>query len=134
MDIEADGRAAADMAVEEGSGYGIVAVPAPGMAAEDAAYGKIHALERTVLAECLKCILGTCGSEAAGRLLQRRDADLIEPYQQHERQHSRFFQQLKDVIPRPHLQSLPFLVQTLNSCFLWHVLQPRISADSSVLP
>ena len=41
MDIEADGRAAADMAVEEESGYRIVSVAAPGVAAEDASDCKV---------------------------------------------------------------------------------------------
>ena len=45
------------MAVEEGSGYRIVAVSAPGMAAEDAAHGKVEAFEGAMLAECLKGIL-----------------------------------------------------------------------------
>ena len=57
MDVEADSRVAAGMAVEEGSGYRIVAVSAPGMAAEDAAYGKVEAFEGAMLAECLKGIL-----------------------------------------------------------------------------
>lgn len=48
---------AADMAVKEGSGYGIVAMSAPGVAAEDAAGRKVEAFEGTVLAECLKGIL-----------------------------------------------------------------------------
>ena len=48
---------AAGMAVEEGSGYRIVAVSAPGMAAEDAAHGKVEAFEGAMLAECLKGVL-----------------------------------------------------------------------------
>ena len=60
MDIEADGRVAAGMAVEEELGYGIVAVTAPGVAAEDAAHGKIEAFEGTMLPECLKGVLRTC--------------------------------------------------------------------------
>ena len=48
------------MAVEEESGYGIVAMSAPGVAAEDAAYGKIEAFEGAMLAECLKGVLRTC--------------------------------------------------------------------------
>lgn len=51
---------AADMAVEEESGYGIVAMSAPGVAAEDAAYGKVEAFEGAMLAECLKGVLRTC--------------------------------------------------------------------------
>ena len=60
MDIEADGRVTAGMAVEEGSGYGIVAMSAPGMAAEDAAYGKVEAFEGAMLPECLKGVLRAC--------------------------------------------------------------------------
>ena len=41
----------------EESGYRIVAVTAPGVAAEDAAYRKIEAFEGAMLAECLKGIL-----------------------------------------------------------------------------
>ena len=48
---------AEDMVVEEESGYGIVAMSAPGVAAEDAAHGKIEAFEGAMLAECLKGIL-----------------------------------------------------------------------------
>ena len=57
MDIEADGRAAADMAVEEGSGYRIIAMSAPRVAAEDAADGEVETFEGAVLAECLESIL-----------------------------------------------------------------------------
>lgn len=50
------------------------------MTSQDTADGKIQALERAMLAECLKGILGTCGSETARRsALQRRQTDLIEP-------------------------------------------------------
>ena len=53
---------------------------APGMTSQDTADGKIQALERAMLAECLEGILGTCGSETARRsALQRRQTDLIEP-------------------------------------------------------
>lgn len=45
--------------------YGIVAVAAPRVAAENAAYGKIETFERAMLAERLKGVLGTCGSETA---------------------------------------------------------------------
>ena len=45
------------MAVEEGSGYRIITMSAPGVAAEDAAYGKVEAFEGTMLPECLKGIL-----------------------------------------------------------------------------
>lgn len=65
MDIEADGRAAAGMAVKEGSGYGIVAMSAPGMAAEDTAYGKVEAFEEAMLPECLKGILRAGWGETA---------------------------------------------------------------------
>lgn len=56
---------AAGMAVEEESGYGIVAVTAPGVAAEDAAYGKVEAFERAMLPERFKSVLRTCRSETA---------------------------------------------------------------------
>ena len=46
-----------NMAVEEGSGYGIVAVTAPRVAAEDAADGEVETFEGAVLAECLESIL-----------------------------------------------------------------------------
>ena len=49
----------------EESGYRIVAVTAPGVAAEDAAYGKVEAFERAMLPECLKGVLRTGRSETA---------------------------------------------------------------------
>ena len=59
---------------------------APRMASQNAAYGKVEAFERSMLAEGLEGILGTCRSEAARRAtLQRRKADLIEPYQENKR-------------------------------------------------
>ena len=45
--------------------YRVVAVAAPGVAAEETAYGKPQAFEGAVLSECLEGILGTCRSEAA---------------------------------------------------------------------
>ena len=57
------------------------------MAAEDAAYSKIKAFERSVFTEGLKSVLRACRSEPAGRRLERRDADLIEPYQEDERRY-----------------------------------------------
>lgn len=105
MDIEADGRVAAGMAVEEESGYRIVSVSAPGMAAENATDCQVQPLERAVLAESLKRILRACGGEAAGRLLERRDADLIEADQQHEREYCSLPEDaLEIILPRFHLQ------------------------------
>ena len=45
--------------------HGVVAVAAPGVAAEYAADSKVQALEGSVFAECLESILGTGRSEAA---------------------------------------------------------------------
>ena len=55
------------------------------MAAEDSSYSQVKAFERAMLPESLKCILRTCGGESAARLLERRDAYLIESYQEDER-------------------------------------------------
>ena len=45
--------------------HGVVAVAAPGVAAEYAADSKVQALEGSVFAECLESILGAGRSEAA---------------------------------------------------------------------
>ena len=72
---------------------------APGVAAEDATYGKVETFERTMLAECLKGILGTCRSESARwATLKRRKADLIEPYQENERSDGYLLYDLKSLI------------------------------------
>lgn len=63
----------------------IVSRTAERMAAKDAAHAQVEPLERAVFAECLKGILRTGGSEAAGWREQRRDAFLIETYQENER-------------------------------------------------
>ncbi len=55
------------------------------MAAEDALEAEPEALEGAVFAEGLEGVLGASGGEAAGRRLERRDAELIEFDQQDER-------------------------------------------------
>lgn len=54
------------------------------MTAEDSPYGQVKAFERAMLPERFKCVLRTCGGESAARLLERRDAYLIESDQQDE--------------------------------------------------
>ena len=54
------------------------------MATQYPADSQIKTLDRTVFAECLKGILGTCGGEAAAWRLERRYAYLIESYQEDE--------------------------------------------------
>ena len=56
------------------------------MTAQNASDREVKAFERAVLAECLKCVLGTCRSETAAWRFERRDADLIESYQENERE------------------------------------------------
>lgn len=45
--------------------YRVVTMAAPGVAAEETAYGKPQAFERAMLSECLEGILGTGRGEAA---------------------------------------------------------------------
>ena len=62
----------------------VVPVSSPRMAAEYSADCQIKALDGTVFAECLKGILGTCRGETAAWGLERRNAYLIESYQENE--------------------------------------------------
>ena len=57
------------------------------MAAQDPADCKVKSLEGAVFTEGLKSVLRTCRGEPACRGLERRDADLIEPYQEDERRY-----------------------------------------------
>ena len=65
----------------------IVSVSAPWMAAQNPAHCKVKSLEQAVLSEGLKSILRACRGESACRRLERGDAYLIEPYQEHERRY-----------------------------------------------
>lgn len=55
------------------------------MTAEKPADSEVETFERSVLFECFEGVLGTGRSESAGRLLERRYADLVETYQKDER-------------------------------------------------
>ena len=55
------------------------------MATQNPFQAEPEALEGAVLAEGLEGVLGASGGEAAGRRLERRDAELIEFDQQDER-------------------------------------------------
>ena len=50
----------------------------PWVTSEQAADSKVEAFEWSVFSECLKCVLRTSGGKAAARLLEWREADLIE--------------------------------------------------------
>lgn len=71
--------------------YRVVSVSSPGVTAKKSAHRKVKTPERTMLAEGLKCILRACWSESASRWFERRDADLIEPYQEYERRYGDLF-------------------------------------------
>ena len=58
----------------------------PWMAPQNPFQREVESFENPMFPESFKGILGTCRSEAAGRRRERRDAHLIEPYQQHERE------------------------------------------------
>ena len=62
----------------------VVSASAPWMAAEQSAGSKVETFERAMLPECLQSILGACRRKAAGWRFERRDADLIETYQENE--------------------------------------------------
>ena len=64
----------------------VVAGATPGMAAQNAPYRQIGALEGTVLTQRLKRVLGARRGEAAARRFKRRDADLIELNQKYQRE------------------------------------------------
>ena len=66
--------------------YGVVAAAAPGIAAEYPLEGKPETLEWAVFAEGLQGILAAGGRETAAMRLERGDADLIEFYQNDERE------------------------------------------------
>ena len=59
-------------------GYGIIAVASPRVAAQDAAYGEVQALERSVFLDGLHGVLRTSGGVATRGRRQRADATLIE--------------------------------------------------------
>ena len=63
----------------------VVSVSSPRVATQDPADCKVKSLEGAVFTEGLESVLRACRSEPAGRRLERRDADLIEPYQEDER-------------------------------------------------
>ena len=65
----------------------VVTVSSPWVAAQNPAQRKVESLEWAMFAEGLKGILGAGRSESACRRLERRDADLIEPYQENERRY-----------------------------------------------
>lgn len=67
------------------SGNRIIAASAPGVTAQEPADGKVEALEGAVSAEGFEGVLGACRGKAAAGGLERGDADLIEPYQEHKR-------------------------------------------------
>ncbi len=68
------------------------------MAAEDSSYCQVKAFERAMLPESLKCVLRTCGGESAARLLERRDAYLVESDQQDERRRGHLLYDLNEAI------------------------------------
>lgn len=67
------------------SGNGIVSVSTPRVATQNATGGEIPPFEWSILAECLQGILRTGGSITTRRHGERRDTQLIEPYQNNER-------------------------------------------------
>ena len=65
----------------------VVSVSSPRVATQDPADCKVKSLEGAVFTEGLESVLRTCRSEPACRRLERRDADLIESYQENERRY-----------------------------------------------
>ena len=59
----------------------------PWVTPQDSPYAQIQPFDGAMFPECFKGILRTCGSEAAARRLERRDAYLIESYQEDERRY-----------------------------------------------
>ena len=62
----------------------------PWVASEQTTDSQIEALERAMFSECLKCILRTGGGKAAARLLEWREADLVESDKKDEREDCSF--------------------------------------------
>lgn len=84
--------------------YRVISASSPRVAAQKPSYREVEPLERPVLSECFKRILGACGGESAGGRFQRADADLIESDQHDEREYSNFFELLLQAIcPHPCL-------------------------------
>ena len=67
----------------------------PRMASQYSADAQVKSFERPMFPECFKCILRTCRGETAARLLERRDADLIESDQHDEREYGGLFKLLR---------------------------------------
>lgn len=64
------------------------------MAPEDPPNGKDHSLDGAMPAKGLQGVLRTSRSKAAGRRFERGDADLIESYQEDEREREYFLDQV----------------------------------------
>ena len=77
-------------------------MPSPGVASEQSPDGKVQPLEKAVFPECFECILRACGRESAAWLLQRRDTDLIESYQEYERKNGNLSDGCQDLILSVH--------------------------------
>lgn len=69
----------------QASWHGIISASSPRVASQYSLETEPESLERSVFAESLQGILGACGSETAGRRLQRRYAEPVELDQQDER-------------------------------------------------
>lgn len=70
----------------------VISASAPRMTAHNTADCQVETFEYTVLAECLKSVLGTSGSKPACRRLEWRNTELIEFYQQYKRKNQDFSQ------------------------------------------
>lgn len=75
------------------------------MAAEEAADRQVEAFEGTVLAEGFEGVLRAGRGETAAGRLERGDADLIEPYQEHKR---RYRHLLNDFQKSGHIHYMSF--------------------------
>ena len=80
-------------------------MPTPWMTSEDASDSQIKSFERAMFPEGFQGILGAGRSETAAWLLERGKTDLIESYQENERENGCLFQYFKDLM---HLSLVSF--------------------------
>ena len=70
--------------VGAGLWYGIVAMSAPGVAAQDASYGQVKPFDRSVLLQCFDGILRTRRGETTRRWCERRNILAIKAYRKYQ--------------------------------------------------
>ena len=84
------------------SWHRVVATSSPGMTPQQSSHGKPQSLERSMLKECLSCILRTGGGKPAGGRREGGDTSLIKQDGQREEKHADTPQQCDDILKCLH--------------------------------